>query len=218
MDDQIPAPSAPGPEDLDALLDFWFGSPGPVRDVAFRAAWFRRDDAFDAELRARFGDLAERAHLEPEAFATWHDARGVLGQLLLLDQLSRNLNRGSPRAFAADPRARALTREALSRGLDREVPLVARTFFYLPLEHSEDLADQRDSVALFGRLVEDTRAAHARGEVSEQVVTDLVMAFDYAKKHEDVIAEFGRFPHRNAALGRTSTDAELAWLAAGGGF
>ncbi|HRE88383.1 MAG TPA: DUF924 family protein, partial [Myxococcota bacterium] len=198
-------------------ITFWFGSPGPEPGVAFQMAWFRRDDAFDEQLRVRFGDLAERALGEPAAFGAWLDARGVLGQLLLLDQLSRNLFRGSPRAFAADPRARELARDALARGLDREVPLVARTFFYLPFEHSEDLADQHLSVSLFSRLVEDTRLAHAQGQCSAQVLSDLISALDYAKKHEDVIAEFGRFPHRNAALGRISTPAESAWLA-GGGF
>lgn len=225
MDDQTDTPadpsnpvSDPTGAELDELLLFWFGSTGPAPDTAFRSEWFRRDDAFDDALRARFGGLAERALREPEAFATWRDARGVLAQLILLDQLSRNLFRGSPRAFEADPRARELAREALAQGLDREVALVARTFFYLPFEHSEDREDQRLSVSLFTRLVEDTRSAHESGQCSAQLHTDLVMALDYAKKHEDVIAEFGRFPHRNVALGRVSTDAELAWLAAGGGF
>lgn len=225
MDDQTDAPpepmnpaSEPTRSELDGLLLFWFGSTGPAPDTAFRTEWFRRDDAFDDTLRARFGELAERALREPEAFDAWRDARGVLGQLLLLDQLSRNLFRGSARAFEADPRARTLARDALARGLDRQVALVARTFFYLPFEHSEDASDQRLSVSLFTRLVDDTRSAHESGQCSAQLHTDLVMALDYAKKHEDVIAEFGRFPHRNAALGRVSTDAELAWLAAGGGF
>ena len=208
----------PTQAELDALLLFWFGSTGPALDSGFRAEWFRKDQAFDDTLRAHFGTLAERALREPDAFLAWRDARGVLGQLLLLDQLSRNLFRGSPRAFEADPRARELAREALSRGLDRDVALVARTFFYLPFEHSEDPADQRLSVSLFERLVEDTRAAHEAGQCSAQLLGDLVMAHTYAKKHEEVIAEFGRFPHRNAALGRVSTPEESAWLAAGGGF
>lgn len=217
MNDPNPSPSRlPASRDeLDALLEFWFGSPGPDTDVQFQMQWFRRDDAFDDSLRQSFGALAERALHEPEAFSQWHDARGTLGTLILLDQLSRNLHRGSPRAFEADPLARVLATDAIARGLDQQVPHVARTFFYLPFEHSEDPEDQRRSVALFSRLVEDARAAEG---LTDTVRAALVMSLDYARKHEEVIARFGRFPHRNAALARTSSEGEQAWLDEGGGF
>ena len=209
MDDPIPATR------LDELLTFWFGSAGPDPDVSFRASWFQRDDAFDATLRASFGDLAEQALREPEAFDSWRQsARGMLGLMLLLDQLSRNLFRGTPRAFEADPLARELARDALARGLDTEVPHVARIFFYLPFEHSEALADQEYSVELFTRLAADGRAV----PLPQAVLGALEQTLDYARKHLEVIVEFGRFPHRNTALSRSSTDAERAWLAAGGGF
>ncbi|MFN3566206.1 MAG: DUF924 family protein, partial [Burkholderiaceae bacterium] len=113
----------PGPAFVECPVDLLY-------DEASIRQWY-------AEAAGKGTGLAERALREPDAFLAWRDARGVLGQLLLLDQLSRNLFRGSPRAFEADPRARELAREALSRGLDREVALVARTFFYLPFEHSE---------------------------------------------------------------------------------
>jgi uncharacterized protein (DUF924 family) len=202
-------------ERLDELFLFWFGSAGPAADLAFQQAWFRKDDAFDDALREAFGDLAERALREPASFEAWRDARGTLGMMLLLDQLSRNLHRGSPRAFEADPLARRLAADALLSGLDQEVPLVARVFFYLPFEHSEDLADQRRSVGLFERLRDEGLQTDG---LAASVLATLEMTLDYARKHEEVIVQFGRFPHRNAALGRESTAAELAWLAAGGGF
>ena len=179
----------------DDVLDFWFqGDP-----TVWRPCWFKRDDNFDAAIRARFADLV------PTALAGQHDAwaatpAGALALVITLDQFPRNLYRATPRAFAADPRARTLAEAAIAASQDQALTPMQRVFLYLPFEHSEDLADQDRSVALF----ESLRMA----EVA-----------DYAHRHRDVIQRFGRFPHRNAALGRTSTPDELAYLAEpGAGF
>ena len=186
----------------DDVLGFWF-SDGPD---AFREAWFRRDEAFDAAIRARFGAAAQAAR--DGAFDAWATkAQGALALAILLDQFPRNLHRGSAEAFAGDARMRDMAREAvLARRLDLALTPIQRPFLYLPFEHSEAMADQDLSVALFEGLRDDPRHAQPGG------------AIDYAWQHRAVIRRFGRFPHRNAALGRESTAAELAWLAAGGGF
>ena len=118
--------------------------------------------------------------------------------VLLLDQMPRNIERGGPLAFAADAKARAVARQAIARGYDRDLPPHRRPFLYLPFEHSEDLADQEEALRLFARLPE--------GEYRERQL-------DHARRHHAVIARFGRFPHRNAALGRISTAEEEAFLA-----
>lgn len=176
---------------IDAVLPFWFGVEAPGRDLAYQPRWFEKDPAFDAEIRARLGPLHDAAA------AGGHDAlvtspHGALAQVILLDQVPRNLFRDSPRAFATDPQARALTRTALDRGWDQALHPLERLFLYLPLEHSESLADQDLSVALMTPLGE--RFA------------------DYAERHRVIIARFGRFPHRNAALGRDSTAEERDFL------
>jgi uncharacterized protein (DUF924 family) len=184
------------------LLDFWFAEGLGT----WRRAWFMKDPAFDAELGARFGTLAAAA--ASGAHDRLADSpEGALALALLLDQLPRNLHRGSAAAFAQDAKARALARRAvLAQGFDRALPPAAAIFLYLPFEHGETLADQNLSVALFEGL-RDVPAMAAPGG-----------AIDYAWRHRAVIVSFGRFPHRNAALGRASTPAEAAWLAAGGGF
>jgi uncharacterized protein (DUF924 family) len=184
------------------VLSFWFAE-GPD---TFREAWFKRDDAFDAEIRDRFGGLSAAAGID--ALSAWRDtAAGVLALAILLDQFPRNLHRGSPEAFAADSMMRDIARDAvLVRRIDVGLTAVQRVFLYLPFEHSEAMADQDVSVALFEGLRDDRRMAAPGGTI------------DYAWRHRAVIARFGRFPHRNAALGRTSTMEETAWLAAGGGF
>lgn len=186
----------------DAVLAFWFAD-GPD---THRAAWFERSDAFDAEIRDRFGALVAAAR--NEALAPWTNTpEGMLGLAILLDQFPRNLHRGSAEAFAADPMMLAIAREAvLARRFDLALTSTQRVFLYLPFEHSEAMADQDISVALFEGLRDDPRKA-APGTTIE-----------YAWRHREVIRRFGRYPHRNAALGRESTPEELAWLAAGGGF
>ena len=161
------------------------------------AKWFARDDAFDAELRARFGDAhfaAGRRELED-----WMaSAEGALALLILLDQVPRNIFRDSGHSYACDSLARHYASRLVDAGFDLDVDPTLRVFCYLPFEHSEDLADQERCVA----LSQDLDAEYLK----------------YAVAHRDVIAEFGRFPHRNRALGRVSTAAEVAWLEAGGGF
>lgn len=184
------------------VLDFWFAE-GPD---TFREAWFKRDDAFDATIRERFGELAAAAR--SGALAAWRDSSaGVLALAILLDQFPRNLHRGSAEAFAADPLMRDIARDAvLARRIDLGLTPTQRIFLYLPFEHSEAMADQDLSVALFEGLRDDPRMGTPGGTI------------DYAWRHRAVIVRFGRFPHRNAALGRDSTPAEQAWLKAGGGF
>ncbi|MCR0981371.1 DUF924 family protein [Roseomonas populi] len=184
------------------LLEFWFGGEPDL----YREAWFRKDPAFDAVLRERFGAAAAEAARGGHADLA-ETPEGAVALCLLLDQLPRNLNRGSPLAFAADARAREVAREAvLRRRHDLRLPAMQRIFLYLPFEHSEAMADQDLSVALFEGLRDDSRAAAPGGVI------------DYAWRHRAVIARFGRFPHRNAVLGRASGAEEEAFVASGGGF
>lgn len=182
------------PEDV---LDFWFAGDG----TRYRAAWFRKDAAFDAEC-ARFADALHAAR--HGGLDHWADtARGMLALIVLLDQFSRNLHRGSPDSYAADAMARARARDAVARGFHRVLHPVERSFIYLPFEHSEDLADQDESVRLFEAL---------RLALGDSTV-------EHAYRHRDLIRRFGRFPHRNAVLGRESTAEELRYLAGpGAGF
>jgi uncharacterized protein (DUF924 family) len=167
------------------LLHFWFATAG-------RERWFAVDPAFDREVAARFGDLPAEA--TAGQLDHWRaEARGALALCLVLDQLPRNLWRGTARAFATDAQARQVARGALAAGFDRGFRPEERLFFYLPFEHSEALADQDRSVELVGSLGD-----------SEWL--------DHARRHRAVIRRFGRFPHRNKALGRASTPAELAYL------
>jgi len=191
---------APPPDDMTRARDvlaFWFGDD----PATHRKVWFEKDAAFDA---ACAGLAAARDLAKAGAFDDWADTpRGGLALVILLDQLSRNLHRGTAEAFAADAKARAIARDMIARGFDQALTPVERMFVYLPFEHSEDLPDQDLSVRLFEAL---------DAELSEKT-------HDYAVRHRDVIDRFGRFPHRNAALGRTSTLDELAYLAEpGAGF
>jgi len=168
----------------EGIVAFWLG------DMA-RPHWFKRDAAFDAMLRTRFeGDVGWAARSLPPADS---DATALLARVLLLDQLPRNIWRGTARAFAYDGLARATSREVLRRGLDAGQTRDERLFVYLPFEHSEELADQDTSVALFAALGD----------------AELV---DYAERHRAIIRRFGRFPHRNAILGRASSGEEIAFL------
>ncbi|MDP8916019.1 MAG: DUF924 family protein [Pseudomonadota bacterium] len=172
------------------VVTFW-GRAGPER-------WFSKDPAFDAEIRARF----EAAHFAAarRELDGWADApEGALALMLLLDQFPRNLFRASAHQFATDPLARMFAERALAAGHDRETGAELRRFFYLPFEHSEDAQDQDRAVAL----------CEASGDED---------ALLWAHKHQEVIRRFGRFPHRNAALGRETSPEEQAYLDAGGGF
>lgn len=174
------------------VLDFWFGAaPG-----AARAEWFRKDAAFDADIARRFGALhAAAARRERDAWRA--SAEPMLALVVVLDQFSRNMYRGDPRAFAQDAYALECANQAIGRGDDLGLLPVQRQFLYLPLEHSEDLADQERCVELMRSLeaFEPTRGLT-----------------EWAVKHRDIVARFGRFPHRNAALGRASTPEEAEFL------
>jgi uncharacterized protein (DUF924 family) len=168
------------------VLDFWFAPETEPR-------WFTPDPAFDQECRARLGPLVARAAAgELDGWAA--TAAGCLALCILLDQMPRNIFRGRPQAFATDTKAAALVRDALARGLDRQLTEQERSFLYLPMMHSEELADQERSVELYKALGNEEGAY-------------------YAEDHAAIIRRFGRFPHRNAILGRTSTAAELTFLA-----
>lgn len=183
-------------EEATALIDFWFGPPRSPSRFQQRDVWFKVDPAFDAQCRNQFGALRERAAAGD--CADWAlEAEPCLALILLLDQFPRNLFRGTAKAFATDPQAREAAREALRRGFDRSLPASWRQFIYLPFEHSEDLTDQELSVKLAAGLARDPAFAQA---------------LDYAQRHQVIIARFGRFPHRNAPLGRKSTPEEEAFL------
>jgi uncharacterized protein (DUF924 family) len=171
------------------VVSFWQQA-GPDR-------WFKKDASFDREIRDRFFDTYEAA--AAGKLSDWEQsAQGALALLILLDQFPRNMFRGDARAFATDPLARAVTAGAIVRGFDSQVPKELRGFFYLPFEHSEDLADQERCIALH----------NATGDAD---------GLKWAEIHADIIRRFGRFPHRNAMLGRTTTPEEQAFLD-GGGF
>ena len=189
---------------IEEILAFWFGAPDEAVYGQPRPAWFRKDENFDAQIRTRFLTDVEAAIAGQRA--DWaNDPRGALALLILLDQFPRNLFRNEARAFSGDAQALELARRAVDLGWDRVCLPVQRVFVYLPFEHSESLADQERSLVLFAALA------------AEQPGYDGYL--DYARRHHEVIARFGRFPHRNAALGRPSTLAELDYLAQpGSGF
>lgn len=174
------------------VLGFWFG----VTPGAARPEWFRKDAPFDAAIRERFGAVHEAA--ARRELDAWRAApESMLALVVVLDQFSRNLHRGDARAFSQDAYALACANEALARGDDKVLLPVQRQFLYLPLEHSEDLADQERCIGLMRALEEFEQT---RGLT------------EWAVKHRDIVARFGRFPHRNAALGRASTPEEIEFL------
>ena len=179
-----------------AVLDFWFGRPSDPAYALPRAAWFRADVAFDRAVGERCGALHDAA--AAGKLAHWAATPpGSLALLILLDQVSRNLFRGTPRAYATDAPARALARVAVDAGFDRVLTVVQRWFVYLPFEHSEALDDQRRAFTLFETLKDEPACASAMVTV---------------RRHLEIIERFGRFPHRNAILGRSSTPEEAAFL------
>ena len=170
------------------VLAFWRAA-GPDK-------WFEKDDAFDAEIRERFLDTYVAA--AAGRLAAWEDeAESALALVIVLDQFPRNMFRGDARTYVADPLARMVADRAILRGFDKRYAPPERTFFYLPFEHSENLADQERCVAL-------NRAAADEDGVK------------WAEVHADIIRRFGRFPHRNRMLGRATTPEEQAFLDAGG--
>lgn len=191
------------------LLDAWFG-PSPLDDAAQAGMrnkrWFQAEATFDELLRRRYGDLPGR--IRAGEFAAWREApRTALAGVIALDQIPRNIHRNTPLAFAYDQLALAAAADAIDRGHDLALHPLEAVFVYLPFEHAEDIGMQNRSVELFTRLRE--RAPAALGAIFDGYL-------DYAQRHADVVARFGRFPHRNAPLGRQATAAEEAYLAGGG--
>lgn len=185
--------TAPPPETwIDDVLTFWFEELEP-------ADWFKKSDVTDARIRDRFLELhGTLSQLPAASLAT--SSRQAIAAVIVLDQFPRNLFRGDAKSFASDAQARAIAVAAIDAGLDTELTMDQRVFLYLPFEHSEDMADQDRAVELIGALNNDNYT-------------------QYAIAHRDVIARFGRFPHRNEILGRASTPDELAYLAEpGSGF
>jgi uncharacterized protein (DUF924 family) len=173
----------------DGIVSFWRAA-GPDR-------WFNKNANFDEEIRQRFLETYEAA--AAGQLTDWEQsAQGALALLILLDQFPRNMFRGEARAFATDPLARAVAAGAIVRGFDSQVPPEMRGFFYLPFQHSEDLADQERGIAFYKAI----------GDLEN---------LKWAEVHADIIRRFGRFPHRNSVLGRTTTPEEQAFLD-GGGF
>ena len=180
-----------------AVLDFWFLPPDHPGHGRYRPDWFRKDETFDTAIRERFG-------AEVEAALTGAPRDGAveaqLARILLLDQFTRNIYRDTPRAFAGDTQALTLAETLVAEGRDKNLSPWQRWFAYLPFEHSESLLDQERAVALFAGL---------RREMQHDAFDS---AYDYAVRHREVIARFGRFPHRNAILGRASTAEEIEFL------
>ena len=187
------------------VIEFWFGQlPLQPNSLADRQKlWYGFDAATDVLIRDRFGALVDAA--VAGSHGSWEkQALSRLALIIVLDQFTRNIHRGRAGAFAGDARALRLALDAIDRGMDREVDLIPRGFFYLPLQHSEDLAIQARSVLTAEQFDAECEAAFENFSADQA---------SYAREHRDIVARFGRFPHRNQALGRQSTAEELAYLA-----
>lgn len=192
-------PSAP----VATILEFWFGDilDGGGMTAAHRQLWFGKDAATDREISERFSALLEPAR---NGELRWEATpRGRLAQVVLFDQFPRNIYRDRPEAFSFDALALSAAEQALAAGDDQRVGPLERVFFYLPFEHAENLALQERSVGLFRALADSAPVARRQAYAG---------FLDYAIRHRDIIARFGRFPHRNSILGRTSTAEEIEFL------
>jgi uncharacterized protein (DUF924 family) len=186
------ASAAALPSEAQAVLDFWFGD-----GLQSRPEWFRKDPAFDAQIRDRFGSLIDPA-LRGELTEWMQEPASALARIVLLDQFTRNVFRDTPRAFAGDELALQAAQDLVARGFDRQLTPQQRSFAYLPFEHAEDRALQQESLRLFGQLAEEH--------------PEVAGLLEWAQKHQVIVERFGRFPHRNQILGRDSTPHELAFL------
>lgn len=186
-----------------AVLDLWFGAPDSPEFGTDRKLWWKKNRAFDSMLTERFGALLDEA--QAGGLQEWERTPlGTLALIVLLDQLSRNCFRNTPRAFAGDARALALAKALIEKGDDLRLPgAYHRAFAYMPFEHDETPESQREALRLFGKLKEETGVSSF---------------YESAVEHAEVIGRFGRFPHRNRILGRDVLPDEEAWLAKHGGF
>lgn len=189
---------------IEDVLDFWFGELDELGRAApnQRKLWWTKSEAFDATVRSQFLDDYE-AIVAGDREVWRSTSRGALAMIIVLDQFSRNMFRGTPKMFAADPLAREVCCEGLDAGFDAELDFDERVFFYLPLEHSEedDLHERCNEV--FGRMVDDA---------PESLKEDAKYYLDFAERHRAIITRFGRYPHRNEILGRPSTPEETKFL------
>jgi uncharacterized protein (DUF924 family) len=187
------------------VLDFWFLPPGAEGHGKPRQEWFRKDSRFDAAIADRFGGTIAQAVAGGLRGWDREGPQGALARILVLDQFTRNAFRGTPESFSGDALALGAALELEGSGADRGLTPIQRWFAYMPFEHAEDARMQEKSVKLFAELAEGD--------------PDFDGALDYAHRHRGVIARFGRFPHRNAILGRASTPEELVFLSQpGSGF
>lgn len=193
MTEQLPSPS------IDAILRFWFGVP-QTPDSQYsqrRKYWFGKNPEFDRSIHDRFYFLYEQA--DSGELDNWQATpQGSLALILLFDQFPRNMFRDTPRAFATDAKALSIAKQSIAQAFDRALEPIQRVFIYLPLEHSENLDDQRQCVWLFEALTAES--------------PELADCLDYALRHQAIIERFGRFPHRNRILDRPSTPAETEFL------
>lgn len=196
------------PDRIEVVLDFWFGELNELGCASpnQRKLWWTKSDAFDEAIRSEF--LNDYEAIVAGDHEGWrHSARGALAYIIVLDQFSRNMFRGTPNMFAADELAREVCWEGLDAGFDEELSFDERVFFYLPLEHSEALRDHERCDQVFRRLCQIA---------PDELKADAEYYLDFAKRHRDIIDRFGRYPHRNDTLGRLSTSEELEFLQAPG--
>lgn len=191
-------------QNIEDILEYWFGYfPGEYScDVSKSDMWFKNGAAYDEEIFLKFGEIYHRA-IEGQCDEWQETQRGRLALILLLDQFSRHIYRGSAEAFAQDIKAQAICIEGTVSGHDQLLHPVERSFFYLPLQHAENLEHQNLSIKAYEQLVEDVMPEYRK---------PFEMSLQFAKKHHFVIELFGRFPELNELLGRHSTEEELAFI------
>lgn len=198
-------------ETPEAILSFWFEdvTAHPEKLGAQMKRWYSGGKPLDAEITQRFGATVDA--LASGLAQTWasQGPRQRLAAIIALDQFSRSIHRNSAKAFASDPLALRIAKDAIANGDDKALHPIERIFLFMPFEHAEDMSAQREAIRLFEALQADA-TDHTREAFKS--------ALDYAHRHADVIAKFGRFPHRNDALGRASTPEELDWVKQHGGF
>lgn len=191
---EVDAASGPGHAEV---LEFWFGAPETADTEPVKRRWFMKDEAFDQEIATRFGGLIEQALQGGLQDWCWQPGP-ALARILLLDQFTRNAFRHTARAFAGDTLALAAARQMVAQGQDQALAPLMRVFVYMPFQHGETLEAQEESLRLFRRLAQEAPGLDGH--------------LDYAERHHAIVKRFGRFPHRNAALGRPSTAEELLFL------
>ena len=197
-------------EDIDRIMRFWFGSDNVDVIETRDDFWFGANSRVDQQIKRQFSALVMSAY--QQELTNWAmTAKGSLALIVLLDQFTRNIYRGNGRAFAYDKQARAICLQGIERGHDLQLSSSERIFYYLPLEHSELMSDQKQCVQLFKRLAHNVNKKYA-GKYEQRFNAYV----EYAVLHYKIIDDFGRFPHRNDLLGRESTQAELKYLIEGG--